>query len=104
LPKEGTLAKAHLHITGKVQGVGYRISAQEQAQSLGLTGWVKNLPDGSVLAEAAGSLDKVQSFIRWCERGPAGAQVTSVKVTWINGEDKLQEHPINNRLRFKIIG
>jgi acylphosphatase len=49
---------------------------------LGLAGWIRNVPDGSVEAVFEGPQDAVESMLRWCERGPAGARVDSVDVTW----------------------
>lgn len=64
-----------------MQGVGFRFSAQRKAQELGLTGWVRNLPDGRVEAELEGDNDAVQAMIAWCRKGPALARVTDVVVT-----------------------
>ena len=59
----------HLRISGKVQGVWYRASTQTAAEELGLCGYVKNEPDGSVVAEAEGSEESIAAFIRWCREG-----------------------------------
>jgi acylphosphatase len=75
-------AHVHLLITGLVQGVAFRQSALFEAQRLGLAGWVKNLPDGRVEAEAEGERPKVEVFARWCEHGPRGAAVEWVDATW----------------------
>jgi acylphosphatase len=69
-----------LRIKGRVQGVFYRQSAKEEAERLGLTGWVKNLPDGDVLALAEGDPERLQRFVAWCQRGPPMAQVADVQV------------------------
>ena len=71
--------QVHLIIKGRVQGVFYRASAQEQAQSLGLTGWVRNLPDGSVEAVAEGPAATVDRFVKWCHEGPRHARVDGVE-------------------------
>ena len=68
----------HLHITGLVQGVCYRISAQMKATELGLSGITRNLPDGRVEIIVKGDEDKLASYIDWCHCGPAMAQVTDV--------------------------
>ncbi|WP_146341090.1 acylphosphatase [Nesterenkonia sp. NBAIMH1] len=65
-------------VTGKVQGVSYRAAARKKAQGLGVTGWVRNLPDGSVELLASGPDDAVESLIEWCRRGPSGAEVEQV--------------------------
>ncbi|TCZ64180.1 acylphosphatase [Flaviaesturariibacter aridisoli] len=70
-----------LRITGKVQGVFYRATAQEMAEELGLRGWVRNCPDGAVEALAAGPAEKIDSFIAWCRRGPEKAVVENVAVS-----------------------
>lgn len=69
-----------LLIKGKVQGVYYRASAAEEARRLGCTGWVKNRPDGSVEALAAGSQQNLDAFVAWCKKGPARAVVSEVLV------------------------
>jgi acylphosphatase len=61
-----------------VQGVGFRLAAAELARSLGLTGFICNEPDGSVLVEAEGSDAALAEFLRWSRRGPKGADVRQV--------------------------
>ena len=80
--------QAHLIISGKVQGVFYRASCQKIAQELGLTGWVKNLSDGSVEVLAQGEKEKIEKLIEWCKKGPPGARVSDVKVEWKEQEKK----------------
>jgi acylphosphatase len=70
----------NITITGQVQGVFYRTSAQSQAQRLGLCGFVKNMPDGSVYVEAEGLESKVNEFIKWCKTGSKFAEVERVVV------------------------
>jgi acylphosphatase len=71
----------HLLIKGKVQGVFYRASAREEAERLGINGWVKNTRDGSVEAMAEGPEEAVSRFIAWCRQGPPRAVVSEVAVT-----------------------
>jgi acylphosphatase len=74
--------QVHLIVLGRVQGVFYRASCQEVAQRLGLTGWVKNLPDGSVEVLAQGEKEKIEKLIEWCKKGPPGAKVSGLKIDW----------------------
>ena len=65
-------------VTGKVQGVFYRASARKAAGQLGLTGWVRNLPDKSVEIMAQGTAAQLEQFTAWCKEGPPGAKVLEV--------------------------
>jgi len=76
----------HLLIKGKVQGVYYRASAREEAQALGLTGWVRNTPEGDVEAVASGDQVSIDKFIAWCHRGPRQSKVVSVEVSQLPEE------------------
>lgn len=67
-----------IRITGRVQGVGYRASAWAEAERLGLRGFVRNEPDGSVYAEAEGEREPLDRFVAWCRRGPSHARVENV--------------------------
>lgn len=69
-----------LRIKGKVQGVWYRASARRKAEELGLSGYVRNEPNGAVYAEAEGEEASLQAFVRWCEEGPEQARVEQVDV------------------------
>ena len=75
-------ARVHLKIHGRVQGVYYRASTLQEAEKLGLTGWVINCPDGAVEAVAEGAKHRLEELIAWCRRGPDGARVTNVDVRW----------------------
>jgi acylphosphatase len=75
-------SRAHLFISGVVQGVSYRASTQEQANQRGVVGWVRNLQDGRVEAVLQGPKEKVDDLIRWCRRGPPAAKVEKVDVAW----------------------
>lgn len=66
-------------IEGRVQGVFYRATTQKQASRLGLTGWVRNLPDGSVEAAIQGEPKQVERMIGWLWEGPTYSHVTSVR-------------------------
>jgi acylphosphatase len=79
----------NIRVYGLVHGVFFRVTAQEKAQALGLTGCVNNVVDGSVYIEAEGEEKKLEKFIEWCKKGPEKAQVTDVKVE----EDLIQHYP-----------
>lgn len=81
MPQQAAV-RAHLRIHGYVQGVNFRWQAQRQASALGLSGWVRNRPDGSVEAVAQGEEPAVHEFIDWTRRGPAAADVRQVDVEW----------------------
>ncbi len=74
--------RARVVISGRVQGVYFRGTAEDEARSRGLTGWVRNTPDGQVEAVFEGEQAAVEAVIAWCHRGPPAARVTGVTVTW----------------------
>jgi acylphosphatase len=85
------LAKLKIH--GRVQGVFFRQSTREKARELGLSGWVKNMPDGTVEALAAGPENVVNELIAWCEQGPAYARVDKVDVQ-VSKVDEAHSEPL----------
>jgi acylphosphatase len=74
------MRRVTLVITGRVQGVFFRRETRREALRLGLAGFVQNLPDGTVYAEAEGPEDRVGALIRWCRTGPENARVEDVRV------------------------
>ncbi len=74
--------RAHIYVSGRVQGVYYRKNARRSALSFGLTGWVRNLPDRRVEAVAEGERDRVEDFLGWCREGPSLAIVRDMEVNW----------------------
>ena len=76
--------RAHVRISGIVQGVFFRQSTQRQAQSLGVQGWVKNLPDGRVEAVFEGLESSVEILVEYCFHGPLAAKVEKVEVNYEN--------------------
>ncbi|MCW5909680.1 MAG: acylphosphatase [Cyclobacteriaceae bacterium] len=71
----------NIRITGKVQGVYYRASARQKAEALGVKGFVRNQPDGSVYIEAEAEPEALAQFVAWCHAGPDRAQVLKVEAT-----------------------
>jgi acylphosphatase len=67
-----------INVSGRVQGVGFRWNAAREAKTRGLSGFVKNLSDGSVYIEAEGSTSQLNTFVEWCRRGPAFGNVEAV--------------------------
>jgi acylphosphatase len=74
------LVRRRLVVRGLVQGVGFRYAVVERARGRGLSGWVRNLPDGSVEAVLEGEREAVDALVRFCESGPRGAEVDRVEV------------------------
>jgi acylphosphatase len=79
------MARAQVRVTGRVQGVFYRQSTREMAEQFGLSGWVRNLPDGSVEALFEGERQLVEQALAWCRQGPPRAAVDDVAVEWMDG-------------------
>lgn len=75
-------ARAHVYVSGYVQGVWFRSYTQEMAERSGVCGWVRNLPDGRVEAVFEGEKENVEEMVKFCRRGPPGAQVEDVEVKW----------------------
>jgi len=86
--------RAHVMIEGRVQGVNFRASAQAQARTTGVEGWVRNLDDGRVEAVFEGSAAAVKRMISWCYRGPQPARIDRVNVEW--------EQPTGQERGFRI--
>lgn len=74
-------ARVRVRAHGRVQGVFFRAEAQARAESLGLGGWVRNAPDGTLEAVFEGDPERVDSMVEWCRRGPSGACVDELEVT-----------------------
>ena len=74
--------RAHVLITGIVQGVNFRFYTNQRANMIGLDGWVKNLDSGDVEAVFEGPKDAVDEMIAWCKVGPTNAEVEDVDVTF----------------------
>lgn len=93
---EDPRVRVRVLISGGVQGVGFRFSARQMANQRGLSGWVRNHPEGTVETLVEGEEAAVQEFLTWCRRGPIGAVVTDVQITWERFQGESQE--------FRIVG
>lgn len=82
-------------VRGFVQGVGFRYWAADAARTRGVAGWVRNCADGTVEAVFEGEPEAVEGMVRWCERGPRGAEVTAIDVV---------DEPPEGLQRFEIRG
>jgi len=80
-PKETTRKALLALVRGRVQGVGFRYEARTIARSLGITGWITNLPDGGVETYAEGPDAAINRYIAWLNHGPAGAEVQSLDIS-----------------------
>ncbi|MEM2927981.1 MAG: acylphosphatase [Nitrososphaerota archaeon] len=75
-------ARAHVFISGLVQGVFFRWNTKKMADKLQLSGWVRNLPDGRVEAIFEGNKESIEKMIEWCKKGPSEAIVEKVEIIW----------------------
>jgi acylphosphatase len=74
------MRRVHAIVSGRVQGVSFRVATCREARRLGVAGWVRNLPDGTVELEAEGDASRVAELLAWCEHGPPAARVARVAV------------------------
>jgi acylphosphatase len=89
------MKRIHVYIRGRVQGVFFRAETQKTAKSNGLTGWVRNMPDGRVEALFEGEDESMNKMLKWCHIGPPAARVEEVIIT---------EEPYTSEFRdFSII-
>ncbi len=84
-------ARVHVLIHGHVQRVFFRAATEAKAQSLGLSGWVLNRPDGAVELVAEGSRRTLNEFLAWCGHGPPRAEVQNVEVSWHDYQDEFTD-------------
>jgi acylphosphatase len=73
------VTRVRLRVRGRVQGVFFRAEARARAESLGVSGWIRNADDGTVEAVFEGEEESVSSLVEWCRHGPAGARVDEVE-------------------------
>ncbi len=76
------LSRVHLFVSGRVQGVCFRQSTVDEARGLRVSGWVRNLHDGRVEAEAEGERAALEKLVAFCRRGPPSARVDGVELRW----------------------
>jgi acylphosphatase len=88
------LARAHVRLIGRVQGVGFRYATADEARRRRLMGWVRNLDSGGVEAVFEGPRSVVEDMVRWCADGPPGAYVREAQISW--------DEPIEGLVRFEI--
>lgn len=87
--------RAHVFVSGKVQGVNFRANLRDQARRGQVEGWVRNLPDSRVEAIFEGNRGAVQRLVSWCYSGPTAADVQHVDIEW--------EPPTNREGPFGIM-
>lgn len=79
---EKKFGRAHIFVSGLVQGVFFRSNTAKKAKELRLTGWVTNLPDGRVEATFEGEKEKIEKILEWAKRGPEWARVDKIEIEW----------------------
>jgi acylphosphatase len=85
---------AHVFITGRVQGVFFRSKTRNEAKNHGVTGWVRNLPDGRVEAIFEGNKENIEKLIDFVGKGPSGAKVTDLKINWQDYNGKFNDFEV----------
>jgi len=86
--------RVHILVSGRVQGVFFRVGAQQKARELELTGWVHNTIDGKVEGVCEGEKEHVEQFVEWCKEGTQPAKVESCEVTQEKYKGEFQEFEI----------
>lgn len=89
-------ARAHLIISGRVQGVFYRAFAERTALANGLNGWARNLPGGEVEAVFEGERKNIEEAIRQCYKGPPASKVKNIDVRWAEFKDEFKTFSIRH--------
>lgn len=88
------LVRVCILVSGRVQGVFFRSRTQDEAQKLGLVGWVRNTPNGEVEIAAEGKRQDLERLVNWCKKGSLFARVENVEVTWENATGEFQSFEI----------
>lgn len=92
--------RVRVTISGRVQGVAYRYHTQQMARSLGIAGWVRNLPDGCVEAIFESNIEVLDRIVQWCRRGSPVAEVREVVVEDLTDADGVMEVPRGFEIRY----
>ena len=88
--------RAHVIISGDVQGVSFRYYAREKANSLGIKGWVRNLPSEEVEAVFEGFEDGIKEMVEWCKKGPWLAKVNNVRVEFSDYKGEFERFEVRH--------
>ena len=92
--------RAHVFVSGRVQGVFFRSETRYEAEKRSVKGWVRNLPDGRLEAVFEGEEESVKELIEFCKRGSPGARVTGIDVIWENYTGEFKDFEIKYGYRF----
>jgi acylphosphatase len=92
--------RAHVFISGRVQGVFFRSETRDEAKKLGVKGWIRNLPDGRVEAVFEGEQENVKELVNFCRQGSPGARVTNVDIIWENYSGDFRNFEVRYGYRF----
>lgn len=88
--------RIHVIVSGRVQGVFFRAETQKKATHLGLKGWVKNCPGGTVEIVTEGPKEQLETLVEWTYHGPEMASVTDVDVEWLDFKNEFRDFTIKN--------
>lgn len=88
--------RLHADVVGHVQGVGFRYFVLDQARQLGLTGWVRNLPEGTVEVLAEGPKATLDNLLNKLQRGPTGSRVSNVRFSWFEASGEFDHFRVTS--------
>ena len=89
-------SRAHIFISGKVQGVFFRENTRKKAAEFGLSGFVRNLSNGKVEAIFEGEKEKIEKIIQWIKKEPETAQIENIEIDWQNYQGEFENFEITN--------
>jgi acylphosphatase len=87
-------SRAHIYVSGKVQGVFYRYETKKYAELHSVNGWVRNMPDGRVECLFEGEKEEVEKIIEFCRQGPPAAHVDDVEIQWEEWKEEFDDFQI----------